>query len=129
MASSLSLDLRERIFRAYVAKEGGYGTLAARFSVDLKSVRRIVARAKATGSVAPLPHGGGFPPTVTDEQLPELRELVAARPDSTAQELADEWSRRKGQTIHRSSMVRALSRAGLSTKKRQTARSNKTAQT
>lgn len=129
MASSLSLDLRERIWRAYVAKEGGYGTLATRFSVDLKSVRRIVARTKATGSCAPLPHGGGFPPTITDEELPELRELVAARPDSTAQELADEWSRRKGEVIHRSSMVRALSRAELSTKKKRIARSNKTAPT
>ena len=129
MASSLSLDLRERILRAYVAKEGGYGTLARRFSVDLKSVRRIVARAKATGSCAPLPHGGGLPPTITDEELPDLRELVAARPDSTAQELADEWSRRKGQVIHRSSMVRALSRAELSTKKKRIARSSRTAPT
>lgn len=129
MASSLSLDLRERIFRAYVAKEGGYGTLAKRFAVDLKSVRRIGAKAKATGSCAPLPHGGGFPPTIIDEELPELRELVAASPDSTAQELADEWSRRKSKVIHRSSMVRALARAGLSTKKRRTVRSNKIART
>jgi transposase len=129
MASPLSLDLRERIFRAYVAKEGGYGTLAKRFAVDLKSVRRIVAKATATGSVAPLPHGGGFPPTITDEELPELLELVASSPDSTAQELADEWSRRKGRVIHRSSMVRALSRAGLSTKKRRIVRSNKIAPT
>lgn len=129
MASPLSLDLRERIFRAYIAKEGGYGTLAKRFSVDLKSVRRIVAKARETGSCAPLPHGGGFPPTISDEELPALRELVAASPDSTAQELADEWSRRRGKVTHRSSMVRALSRAGLSTKKRRTVLSNKIART
>lgn len=129
MASPLSLDLRVRILRAYEAKEGGYGTLAERFDVDKKSVRRLVAKKRATGSAAPLPHGGGIPPKISDEELVELKAMVDECPDRTAQELADEWGRKKGLSIHRSSMVRALSRAGLSTKKRRIERLSKIART
>lgn len=129
MPAALSSDLRERILRAYVAKEGGYGTLAMRFAVGTKTVRRIVSRSSATGSCAPLPHGGGTPPSISAEELPELRALVARCSDKTAQELADMWSELKGRAIHRSSMVRALGRAALSTKKKRTGRLSKIAPT
>ncbi len=125
MPAALSLDLRERILRAYRAKEGGYGMLAIRFAVAPKTVRRIAARARDTGSCAPLPHGGGPEPSIPDEDLEELRAFVSTRADHTAQELADDWSVLKERTVHRSSMVRALSRAGISTKKRRMSRPSK----
>jgi transposase len=125
MPAALSLDLRERILRAYQAKEGGYETLAIRFDVAVKTVRRIVARAKTTGSCAPRPHGGGVVPLILDDELPELREFVKVRADHTAQELADEWSTLKKRAVHRSSMVRALQRAGLTAKKRRMLLRNK----
>jgi transposase len=125
MPAPLSLDLRERILRAYQAKEGGYETLALRFDVAVKSVRRIVALAKSTGSLAPRPHSGGVVPLILDDELPELREFVKVRADRTAQELADEWSTLKKRAVHRSSMVRALQRAGLTAKKRRMLLRNK----
>ena len=118
MPAPLSEDIRQRVVHAYVSGEGGYLKLSRRFAIAICSVRRWVARYKASQTLSPRPYGSKQTPKITNEELAELKLLVQEKSDRTAQELTDEWNRRKGTALHRSSMIRALLRAGLSLKKR-----------
>ena len=113
MAHALSADLRRRIVDAYARGEGTYGVLAARFRVGKASVSRFLRLYRQNGSLERRPRGGGNAAKISAELLLRLRELVAEDPKRSARELAQEWERRFGVAMSRSSMVRALSRAGL----------------
>lgn len=117
MSNAISNDLRQRIVDRYLRMNESYEQVAEHFQVGRATVNRVVNRLRKTGSVEPSPRGGGNPPRIGKAELPRLRELVAERPDRTAEELAREWHRRFGAALSRSSMVRALARAGLTLKK------------
>jgi transposase len=129
LSRAISNDLRARIVDRVLHHGETYDVVAAYFQVGSATVNRVVNRYRRTGNVEPSPRGGGNPPWISDDELPKLRALVAEKPDRTALELAREWSRRFGAALSRSSMVRALARAGLSVKKSRSAPPNKTAQT
>jgi transposase len=117
MAKPISLDLRRRVVEAYKSDEGTMQKLATRFCLGINTVCRWVQLDLVYRDLSPRPHGGGVPPKITYNQFPELRALVAEKPDRTLVDLAVEWGRRTGQLVHASSMGRALARAGLSRKK------------
>ena len=56
-----SIDLRERIVKAYERGEGSYQALGERFSVSPATVVNYVKRYRDTGSVKALPPSGGKP--------------------------------------------------------------------
>lgn len=122
MSRAISNDLRARIVDRILRHGETYDVVAAYFQVGSATVNRVVNRYRRTGSFEPLPRGGGNPPWIGDDELPRLRALVAEKPDRTADELAREWTQRFGAALSRSSMVRALKRAGLSVKKSRSAR-------
>ena len=64
MASSYSLDLRERVFGAWQRGEGSRPQIAARFGVSVSFVRDLSRRWRESGGVAPKVHGGGRRPSV-----------------------------------------------------------------
>ena len=117
MAAPLSKDLRERIVNAYEQKEGGYKKLAKIFKVGVCSVRRFVALKKATNSISPKPHASGPQPKITNAQTSLLKMIIAEKPDRTLPEITVEWNKRNGTNVHRSSVSRALLRAGITLKK------------
>lgn len=121
MSRAISNDLRARIVDRVLRHGETYDVVAAYFQVGSATVNRVVNRYRRTGSFEPLPRGGGNPPWIGNDELPRLRALVAEKPDRTADELAQEWSQRFGAALSRSSMVRALARAGLSVKKSRSA--------
>ncbi len=121
---ALSSDIRSRIIAAYKSKEGGYQRIADRFSVGICSVRRLVRLERETGDIKCRHHGARKSPKITSEQLSDLVALVKEKPDRTAEELMIEWQKRYQVELSRSSMVRALNRAGLSLKKRPFERSS-----
>lgn len=127
MSRAISNDLRARIVDRVVYHGEAYDVVAAYFQVGSATVNRVVNRFRRTGSFEPLPRGGGNPPWISDDELPTLRALVAEKPDRTAAELAREWTRRFGAALSRSSMVRALARAGMSVKKSPSAPPSKSA--
>ena len=129
MTRAISNDLRERIVARYLQEGESYDSVAEHFQVGRATVNRVVNRFRRTGSVEPSPRGGGNPPWIGEDQLPRLRTLVAEKPDRTADELAQEWCKRFGAALSRSSMVRALARAGLSIKKSRSARPSKIVRT
>lgn len=117
MTAPLSNDLRERIVNAYEQKEGGYKKLAKIFKVGVCSVRRFVELKRTTNSISPKPHCSGPPPKITREQTPLLKMIIAEKPDRTLPEIAIEWNKRNGTDVHRSSISRAILRAGITLKK------------
>jgi transposase len=129
MVAALSMDVRERIVARYHQGKETYKELAELFNVGESSVARLLRLEREQGDLRPAPHGGGYPPRITDADLPRLAELVAEKPDRTLAELCAEWVARFGGPISNSSMYRALERAGITRKKRPSERRNKTGRT
>ena len=108
MPAPYSLDLRERIWVAWKAKEGTRKQIAERFGVSLSCVRDLVRRVKDTGSTAPKPHGGGRSPAFDAQGLEVLAQAVAEIPDSTLEELKIKLRREKKLRASRSALGRAV---------------------
>jgi transposase len=83
----LSNDLRQRILAAVDNREGSRRQLAARFSVNVSTVTRLLQLRRQTGSFDPRPHGGGTEPTLDQSRLQQLRTLVEKTPDATLEQL------------------------------------------
>lgn len=113
-----STDLREKLVLAY---EEGLGTLdevADTFGVARCTVARMMRLWRSGQSLAPLPHGGGYPATLNEKLLALLQQQVAAQPDATLAELAAYVKRRAKVQVHPSNICRALQKLGLPRKKK-----------
>jgi transposase len=108
-----SIDLRERVVAACDAGDGTREEIAARFSVSVAWVRKLIRQRRETGSIAPKPRGGGRAPAFDDEAARRLREAVRADDDATLGELA----RAAGVSCCASAVHRALARLGITRKK------------
>ncbi len=84
-----SIDLRERVLMTVDAGEGTQEEIAQRFRVSARWLRKLLARRAATGSIAPVPNGGGRKPLFQGEAAEALRAAVRANPDATLQELRE----------------------------------------
>jgi transposase len=82
-----SLDLRERIVRAYAQHLGTQQALARLFGVSLSFVEKLLRRHRTTGELAPRLHAGGRTLMCDASALAQLRQLVQAQPDATLEEL------------------------------------------
>jgi transposase len=112
--AAFSLDLRVRIAAACDAGIDTRAQIAERFAVSESWLRRLLQRRRQTGALAPRPHGGGQPPAFDAAAQDRLRHAVAAAPDATLKELA----RACGVGCSTSAVDRALSRLGITRKKR-----------
>ncbi len=110
--SPLSLDLRRRIIEAWKAEKLRVLELANRFAVGTATVKRLIRRFRETGSVEPLPHGGGQRPKIPAEKLPRVQRLLEANPDWSVEEITAAYNRQEGAGVSRSTMVRAVARLG-----------------
>lgn len=102
--------------------------VAARFGVAIAALERWVKLRRETDSVAPKPRGGGnFSPVDTAR----LHALVAELGDATTYELTAAYNRSvvRAARVHRSSIQRALRRAGYVFKKNAYVRSSKSGPT
>lgn len=106
------MELRRRIVEAYERKEGTYFELAQRFGVGEATVYRLLKLKREQGTVKP-----GAPTGVTEEELPEFVRLVNELPNATLEQLKEAWVLRSRRPLSRSSIVRALRRAGITRKK------------
>ena len=114
------LDLRRQIVEAYERKEGTYFELARRFGVGEATVYRLLRLKRERGNVSP-----GTPSGIAEEELPQLVLLVGEFPHATLEQLKTLWISRNRRELSRSSIVRALRRAGI-TRKRAAPRRAKT---
>jgi transposase len=111
-----SNELRERAVAAYEAGEGSYEEVAEQYEIGSATLERWVGQKRRTGAVDPRPRGGGnFSPV----EMATLEAEIAAKPDATTFQLAAAYNRRveRKRRVHRSSILRALHRAGYVFKK------------
>lgn len=111
-----STDLRER---AVSSVENGGCTIpeaARRYQVSEPSLERWLARQRATGSCAPLPHAGGVQRKLASAEA-AIRAAVKAQPDATLQELCERVEQATQITSDPSMMCRELGRLKLPRKK------------
>ena len=116
----LSMDLRERVVAACDAGGQTQAEVADRFDVSTSTVRRLLARRAATGSVAPRPHAGGFPSRVGEAARAALRGLVAAQPDVALAEVRGRPADRAGVAVTITRVSQVLLELGLPRKKSRT---------
>ena len=112
-----SLDLREKIVRAYDQGVGSQRAIAELFGVSRSFVEKLLARRRATGKIAPLPHGGGRQPHCTARDHKLVRQHIAEQPDATLAEVCHRVHHEHGTSLSRSAMSRLLKRLGLPRKK------------
>ncbi len=90
---------------------------AARFAVSPSSAIKLMARVRATGSLAPARYGGHRRPVLAPHEG-VLRGLVAAQPDMTLREIQAELQQRCGMSVCLATIHVTLRRLGLRFKKR-----------
>lgn len=116
MAAPYSVDLRERVLRAWKAS-GDADDVAATFGVSRAWVHRLAQRYRETGSIAPR-KATKFRPRVLAGQEERLRALIQARPDATLIELREALPT----TAALSTLWLEIDRLGLTVKKNSTRR-------
>ena len=114
---SYSLDLREKILRAYDAHRGSQRALAALFGVSRAFVEKLVRQRRSTGQIAPRPHAGGRKPSYDHTALAVVRQALQEQTDATLAELCERLGQRRGLWVSVSTMSRLLTQLGLPRKK------------
>ncbi len=112
---SYSLDLRDRIV---VSRQEGRSLkwIATTFQVSESSVKRYLARYRATGSAAATQQRYKQP-QIRGEYEQHLAAQVARMADATLDAHVEEWERMTRMCVSRATMCRALKRIGQSRKK------------
>ncbi len=113
-----SLDLRQRVVRAYERGEGSISEVASRFGVSTAFVKKMLRQWRATGDLAPRGHGGGKPKSLTERQQQLLRRKVREQNDISLAELQSLLAETESVSVHVSTISRALAGLGLPLKKR-----------
>ena len=116
--AAYSLDLRERIVDAVECQIASKRQIAELFGVHESFLYKLLRQKRERGDIAPLPHGGGAHAKLSEEQLRELPDLVAAMPDATLDELREQIEKKARVTLSLSTVCRGLQALGLSRKKR-----------
>ena len=116
--AAYSLDLRERIVEAVERKIAGNRKIAQWFRVHESFLYKLLRQKRERGDIAPLPHGGGARAKLSEDQLRQLPELVAATPDATLDEVREQIEKKARVTLSLSTVCRGLQALGLSRKKR-----------
>ena len=113
-----SLDLRQKVVAAVERGDRTIEEVAASFGVGLTFVKKMLRQHRETGDLSPRPHGGGHVPRLSTKHLKLLRAEVARRPDKTVPALRDHLEERASVSVSTPTVSRALSRLGLSRKKK-----------
>ena len=119
-------QLRESIIRAFHDRGLKYEEIADLLGIGRATVSRVLRRYRETGGVAPRPRGGGNLSPIRGKVADRLVALLERRPDLTLTEMALELERATGVRTSRTSVLRALKRAGYTRKKRASSRSSGT---
>lgn len=82
-----SMDLRERVMRAYDQGQGSTRQLAEVFGVSSAWIRKLLRLRRENGSIAPIEYQRGRKPKLTDRQRNRLMALARQQPSMTLKEL------------------------------------------
>ncbi len=113
-----SLDLRQRVVRAYEEADASISEIAEQFNVSLGFVKKMLRQWRATGDLTPKSHGGGKPSSLPPDLRQKLRGKVRAQSDITLVELQSFLATEEQTSVHAATISRALKELGLPRKKR-----------
>lgn len=123
--ATLSVDLRERILKAYDQGKGTREEVAERFSVSLGMVKKLLLQRRRTGCIKPRHHFSGSKKQILASHRMALRQHLKKKPDMTLQQMREVLQLDCTlQAIHY-----VLVDMGLTYKKRHCGLQNKTAKT
>lgn len=125
MKKPISVDLRERIVEAYARKEGTREEVAKRFKVSLGMVKKLLQQQSRTGDLRPRYRFCGRKAKLMPQHGSALQALVAKEPDLTLAEM----KQRLGLACTVAAIHWAVTKLGLTYKKRRSMRPNKTGRT
>jgi transposase len=108
-----SLDLREKLLRAYDEHRGSPRALAVLFGVSRAVVEKLIQRRRGTGQIAPQPHAGGRKPGGAHAALAVVRQGLPEHTEATLAEVRERLGQRLGLWVSVSTMSRLLTRLGL----------------
>ncbi len=112
-----SLDVRERVVRAYEQGSATLAERAARFSVGQTVVKKMLRQKRATGSVERLPQRAGAKKIFSDAQRKWLGLQVKATPDVTLSERQEQLATEKRGQVSQATVCRELQALRLPRKK------------
>lgn len=111
-----SEDLRRKIIDTYNNKEGSIRQVSVRFKVSRSFVQKLLKQHQQIGSLAPLPHGGGTVPKLTN-YVPTIEKLLEEKNDATLPELCQNLKERTGISVSPSTLCRFLQKLKVTRKK------------
>ena len=119
---------RRRMIARY---QQGWDTvdIAQHFGASESGVRRVWQQFREQGRDEPAFANCGRGPTLTDEQLQQVRRIAEARPDAFLRELAEEVDARLGVRACRQTVGRWLRDLGITRKKSRSTPRNSSART
>jgi transposase len=112
-----SLDLRQRVVEAYEQGQGSIAEVAEQFSVSTYFVKKMLRQWRLTSDLAPRPHGGGKPASLSARQRQLLKRKVKEQGDISLAELQQILLDEESLSVHLSTISRRLSSLGLPRKK------------
>ena len=116
--AAYSIDLREKILKAWQNKECSQRELAKRFKVSLSFIRDFLRRYRETKEIAAKPQGGDRRSKLKGKEQELLKTIVTERNDIYLREIQEVIKERKGIEVSISSLSRTLSRLKLKRKKK-----------
>jgi transposase len=88
--ATISMDLRQRILKAYDRGDVTREQVATRFDVSLGMVKKLIQQRRACGNIAPRYDRCGRKPIILDNHRREMRVLLKKRPDLTLEEIREQ---------------------------------------
>lgn len=85
--ATISMDLRQRILKAYDRGDTTREQVARRFEVSVGMVKKLIQQRRHAGDIAPRHHRSGRKPLIVDSHRRELRVLLVKQPDLTLEEI------------------------------------------
>ncbi len=112
-----SIDLREKIVKAYEQGDTSVRKVADRFCVAKSFVQKLLKLNKTQGHVEPRQQGGTLKGKLDGSEA-QLAAMVEKYPDATLLEYCEYWDKTYNYWVSTSTMCRALSKQKLTLKKR-----------
>lgn len=112
-----SLDLRQRVVRAYEQGQSSTAQIAKQFGVGQTFVKKMLRQKRETSDLAPRPHGGGRPASLNPAQRRLLQRKVQKQNDISLAELQELLRDETQLDVHVSTISRALKQLDLPRKK------------
>ena len=110
--AAYSIDLRQKILRAWERHLGSQRAIADISGVSLAFVEKVLRQHRTAGDIAPKPHAGGQKPRLGAVAQVLVQRLMGAHPDATLEELCMGVFAEMGVRVSVPTMCRVLQRLG-----------------